>query len=479
MKLNNKICVALAALLLSATAVYPSSPNSSDTGKAYKSSRKADDMRSVLSKKKRLLRAKLASKGYRIADAFTQAPKNLNSETAVEEMYLAFKEAYAKAVTNLILEETQASITSDLKSHRESSQGAKASNAAQCKKEYLAKQAALERAENRYNSSDVGKTLSVVERIANKFAPQDGVTEEEKTKEEGKKALNTLIQCEAKIPHTNIQNTLTKNMSGDVFGVRIMDTVLNLNKGEIGVIIGRSPESSKDAGILKEQNKAAKSLPNAYDEVSNRVMVMIDEYEKENREPPFGIFGVRGFRLSNGEMAYVGFGTAIQNEAMDELDSNANALAADLADTKAMAALVEFSYMTASSQSRSEIKKTIEKTITETLDMSKNGEKTDFHSRLESRMRAVMKQDLSARSQGFLKAPQNIDNSAWNGGDMYPDFYLSAWAWSPSLMTNATRQHQNFENAYEDGKRGSMGVVSGSGSQTQPGIKSFKVKEDW
>jgi hypothetical protein len=46
-------------------------------------------------------------------------------------------------------------------------------------------------------------------------------------------------------------------------------------------------------------------------------------------------------------------------------------------------------------------------------------------------------------------------------------------------MTNATRQHQNFENAYEDGKRESMNIYSKGESKGQSGLKSYKIKEDW
>lgn len=477
LKFSRKTLSVFVAAVFTVTSVYANSSNSVDAGNVYKSSRKTNDLKTIVSQEKARLRRKLSSKGYTVADGFTNAPRDLGSETAVEELYVAFKEAFALAVVNLIMEETKAKLASNLKAGSGSNLGSDPSRAEQCKAEFIRKEKAEEARKKAYEDSALG----ALERISENFTEKD-VIEDQNATTASNEELSKLIACQVRFKAKEIKNTLEKSVSGDIFGVRLMDTRLSVQSGEIGVIVGRSPESAKDAGILAGQKKAAKPNPEAYDETYTKVQEMIANYESENREPPFGIFGVKGFRISGGEMVYVGFGTAIQKQSTDELDSISNSLSAELADTKALAALLEFSYMTASSDFKAEVDHVIEKVINETLDMAKQGEKVDFTSSLERQLRATLTRDVSMQARGFIKAPQSIDNSAWNGGDYYPDFYLSAWAWSPSLMTNAMSKHDAMNAAYEEGKRTGGNSSSSAGSSrgsVAPGVKSFKVQEDW
>lgn len=453
------------------------STNSVDSGKEYKSSRKTNDLNTKLSIKQREYTRMLNSKGYKIASGSTAASGDFNSETAVDDLYMSFKEAYVIAVTNLLLQETQGYIGSTFKSKTGTNAGSKQSNAQKCISEYELEQERLKKEKEEWDKSFLG----TVERIADKFSDQDIAKKEKEISDKENDSLNKMIECSTPFIAKQLEIALNKSVEGGVYGVRIMETLLDIEKKTIGVIVGRSPGSAKDAGILKGQNPVAKPLPTALEEVISKTMEKIDNYEKENREPPFGMFGVQGIKLSNGEMAYISFGTALQKEVISEMDSNSNSLALELADTKSLAALVEFSYMTASSQFQAEMKKVVEEVTTEILDMAKKGKKVNFSTVLNKKLSSTLTRNLQADAEGFLKSPQQIDNSAWSGGDKYPDFYLSVWAWSPSLMTNATRSHESFENAYEEGKT-KNDIIEENVIPTKPvekGIKSYKIEQDW
>jgi hypothetical protein len=276
-----------------------------------------------------------------------------------------------------------------------------------------------------------------------------------------------------------LKNSLSKAISGGVFGIRVMETLVDINNGRIGVIIGRSPDTTRDAGQLRAQNLVAKPLPTAFEEAIELSNAIVSAYEGMMQEPPFGLMGVRGKRLSNGEIVYFGYGTAMQKAAMDEVDDMENSLAIETAQTKALSALNEFSYMSAESRFSYDFEKVVEKVISETLDMAEQGKVVNIEHSLKKELRAMASRQLSAQASGFLKNPQEIETSPWSGGEQYPDFYLSIYAWSPSIMTNASQSHDRIVSGYAEGQRRSDGVPAASSPTPKSGVKAFRLNEDW
>lgn len=438
--------------------------------------RKNDDITTMISKRVNQLRSETGGR-YSIASGDTEVSRDLTSETMVEEYYAAYKEAYALGIAKLIMQETRARISSELKSTTGGNLGSDKSSAQECASNYVREQDRLERERVDYERSFLGTAERILDKI---FTEDDSHQKTTALDNKENDELTNYIVCEAKQNIKNLELTLGKGINGSTAGVRVMDTLVDLNNGRMAVVVGRSAETATDAGRLRAQNKVAKPLETAFSEAIKHTNVIIDSYQSMTNEPPFGILGVRGKRLSNGEMAYFGFGSAIQKEVRDEIDSTENSLAIELSQTKALAALNEFAFISASSDFSYEFDKVIEKVLKETLDMAKHGEKVDVQKLLNKELRATMSRDLSAKAKGFLENPQEMETSAWSGGESYPDFYMSVYAWSPSIMTNAAAQHVDLENAYRDGQRPDPVSSDTSGTLKAPeGVKSFKVKEDW
>jgi len=458
-----------------------------DASAQYKSSRKANDIQTMLSASVRELRRATRKQNYMLASASTEFvdDADMNTEAAVERVNIQQKEAFALAVANLVLQETKIKVSDTFKSKTGSGLGNDPSNADQCAADYLKEQKKAEKKKREFDESFLG----TMERIAGKFSDKEVEQELAKAEEIENEALNKMIVCTAKEKAKELSNTLKTAVKGGTAGVRIMDTLIgkdSTGQNRIGMVVGRSRETVADAGILAGAKKVLKPIPNVIEAAYDYSDALLKDYEEKNQEPPFGVFGVRGKRVTNpndptqSEMVYFGYGTAIQKESQDVFGNIDNSMSIAQADARAQAALQQFAYMSASREFSNEIDRVLEKVIDETLDMAKRGEKVDFQQKINDSFRSVISQDMTLKSEGFLSAPQQIDSAAYGGAGIYPDFYLSVWAWSPSMMTEAMNNHDSFEKAYRDAKAGVPAAGSGGSKLKQSdGVKSYRLNEDW
>lgn len=435
--------------------------------------RKEDNFITVLQKRLSEFKRnpKIRKKRYKLASGSTEAPANVFTDTGIDEFYVAFKEAYALAAVNMIMQDTRVKAAADLKSTTANSKGANPSEKDRCVKEFEQSESEQQRKQEEYDRSLAKGVRDGLFAIAGKEDPTSQPSEDPES-------LNKLITCQAKFAAKELKLTLKKNTSGSIYGLRVMTTMVK--DGRIGVIVGRSRESATSAGQLAAQNAApkGKALADVDLEIEDAVYALVDKYMASNFEPPFGVIGLRGVELSNGEMAYVGFGSGLQTDAVDEMDDIANSMEMEAAGAKAIAAFIEFAYMTASSDFSYEVDKAIERVIDEVIDMAQRGETVDIKDRLQKTLTATMKRNLSTSARGFLSNPTPIFTEAYSGGEDYPDFYLSAVAWSPSLMRYQMDLYGEAQSGYEEGKT-PVNNRKAPQKRGEGDVKEYTLDEDW
>jgi len=395
---------------------------------------------------------------YQIAGGLGTITGDKNSQTYLDDLYLGYRQAIADAYVKLVIKKTGVQLKDKFTSDDKKVKGHRPSNANQCRKKFIyhAEQAEYD------NNSLLGILKN---KLKGENQPDENAAD----------GFDEIIKCDA-IGDTRKTSAMVGQIaSGSLSGIRVFETFIKGNS--IAVIIGNNPDTNQIAGALKQQRQPSKINLNVEQEVDSIVKKWISDFEKAQQGPPFGLIGTRMKKLSNGEWLVVGIGVSQMEGGNDEMSAWSNTMSIEGAQTLALNELNRFAYSSISRKYATQVEKTVNEVITETLNMSKNGEKESISERMESALRNIMTRNIVQESKNFIRSPYDAYGAEYSGGNGAPfDFYLSVYAWSPSLMELQSRRGKANDRAFEGGKRSSNSSRQNSG---QGEMRSYRLDEDW
>ncbi len=396
---------------------------------------------------------------YRVGTATVRLPDDMTSNTAIQEQVVFFREGFFGAIVDLISRETADSLMSEFKASTTNNLGDLPSNVSKCVADFEREMAERKRKDEEFKRSGWG----TVERI---FA-------DKKSEDAEPAPVDMMIQCSTDIPQKQLNDIINRVSGGSAVGVRVIDIIPNPERNEQTILVGRSNESARDAGILRSMRDIQNPIPGMEGLARQAVEEMVKNYQSEHKTSPF-IVGTQGFRIQD-EMVYVGFSVATRNPGNDESTVYQNQQSRDVGGAYARTFLNEFAHVSANQEVSNVFEKAKGESITETLDMAKQGKSVKFEQALMDKIKATGITNLQASAIGKLDSAAQVFQKAYRGSGT-PDFYLTAVAWSPSIQTNAHEGRRAANDAYMDGQR------SGGNNSTSNGSRSSKprtIKQDW
>jgi len=433
-----------------------------DINSPVTSYKKEGSVSTILSEKIRDLRKDISNtlgvNSYQISGGMGTITGDKGSQIYLDDLYLGYRQAMAAAYVKLVMQKAGVQLMDEFKSDEQKIKGHRPSNADQCRKKFIS--------DKEQKKDDDNSFLGI---LKNKLIGKKEQDEKDKEK------FDEIIKCDAIGDSRETGVKVGKIASGSLSGIRVFETFIKGNT--IAVIIGSNSETNQIAGALKQQRTPSKINLNVEQEVDDIVEKWLSEFEKAQQGPPFGMIGTRMKKLSNGEWLVVGIGVAQMEEENDEMSAWSNSMSIEGAQTLALNELNRFAYASISSKYATEIEKTVNNVITDTLNMSKNGEKESISERMENALRKIMTRKINQESKNFIRSPYDAYGAEYLGGNGAPfDFYLSIYAWSPSLMELQSRRGKANDRAFEQGKRSGNLKRHNAG---QGEVRSYRLNEDW
>jgi len=241
----------------------------------------------------------------------------------------------------------------------------------------------------------------------------------------------------AKFAQTESQNqSISKVLSGG----RVWASTISNN--QLAIILMRSNDTAAVASSLKNQVSPSKVNINALEEISLKV----ENDLNRNPKIPQGVVGTRLKKLSNGEWAIYAFGASQTTQSSDDFMAGLGSITdSDQASSNSLSELTRFSELNidfsrfASSVSDVTETKRIEVNLTKDRVNVKTSRDRIVGSIIESSFSTSSELNLVGAEQIYLKK-HNINGMS---------FYLSAYAWSPSIMALNLGIGASHENAAE------------------------------
>jgi len=343
-----------------------------------------------------------------------------------QAMISGYKEIAVKTAENGLNSSTESSI--DIRSSRGNAMDGKYKE--QCREEAKVRYA-LYLKDVKEQEEDAGSIFSL---LANKLKDDETLA---KQKNEAEKPQADFVHtCEyegAKFEQTEEQ---IQSISDILSGGRVWASVIHNN--QLGIILMRSSETAAVASVLKNQVSPASVNANALDELSKQVIKDLNKYP----DFPQSLVGTRMKRLSNGEWAIYGYGATQTTVSSDDFMAGLGAINdADQATANSLAELTRFSELNIDFSRLATSVRDVKQTKVVEVNMSKDTVR--LTTRQDNIVGSIVDTSFNASSQLNLVGAEQIylDKKTVDG----MSFYLSAYAWSPSIMgmNQGIRRSQN------------------------------------
>lgn len=272
---------------------------------------------------------------------------------------------------------------------------------------------------------------------------------------------------------------LQKSTVEDVFtGTRVFQTVIL--DSQIGVVVGYSPDTAEVAAILANQNTAARPLPTAKQEVREWVESQVANQSGSK----LGLFGSRMKRLSNGEWAVIGFAVAPHFQTAESggiLDRQKNKSMRNQSKLSARSELSKFANLSITYSEENKQVDSNTRTLEQVLN-NKGNETKSSKEVLDSVLASQMTALSNSSSSLELRGASSVFSKKIDDEELGVSFYLSAHAWSPSMLANINQFSSAVNASVERGSvtTGSETMAKEEKSQGSNGYRSMPVlTEDW
>jgi hypothetical protein len=274
-----------------------------------------------------------------------------------------------------------------------------------------------------------------------------------------------------------VQSSATTNSISDTLsGGRVWASMLH--EGYIGVVLVKSNDTSEVASVLKNQMEPSAPLEGAFAEVAEKIKGEVANFP----DIPLGLVGTRMMKLSNGEWALYSFGAAQVSSGGAEgfMDRAKKGAASSSATIASFAELSRFSGLMVDQSavenaiSSGQSKLTVEINVTQGTATYK----TDTSSTLGK----ILNDSYSGSSNLKLIGAQQAYFKKFTDGPL--SFYLSAQAWSPSIMAANLAKRKGYDSAAENAVRNGKYQVPSNKSSSEPndtGSESRVIimNQDW
>jgi hypothetical protein len=393
-------------------------------------------------------------KAYRFAYGVSAVSGTPGTSTYVVSLNASFQQALASAYTNLARTLGTDNIISESSASSIDTTGTPEDVMAECERNKAKTGGAAEEK----------SMLSLVKGALTAFIDS----------KEGKDSnkLANVIRCTEITDQRIIEDAIDRGIDDAFSGARVVQTVLHNNY--VGVVIAFSPDTSRVAGIITSQQPVSNPLVTARKEIID----WVNDQMASHTGSSLGLIGSRLFKLSNGEWAIVGFGVSSAADGalsgsvlgQQKLITQRNA-----AQTAAARELARFANSTISSRSKEKITDASTAITTKTEADGVDRIETKIVSSILSRSESIERTSSSLR----LKGAVNVYSKRMTDSSTGTDFYLSAHAWSPSMMSSAINFRASADESFRQGQRAVSGnVKSGGDSQVKPTSVPI-IEQDW
>tara|TARA_R110001592_G_scaffold1874_14_gene11430 strand:- start:15015 stop:16364 length:1350 start_codon:yes stop_codon:yes gene_type:complete len=294
-------------------------------------------------------------------------------------------------------------------------------------------------------------------------------TDQEKAKQS---KLESVINCTSTTDRRLITDVVSRSVNDSFSGARIVQSVIH--QGQLGIIIGLSAETAEVAGILSAQQSSATTNLGAKTEIQKWVRAQLDAQTGS----VLGLVGSRMTKLSNGEWAIVGFGIAPASEPSSSNVMNSSRMQSErkISETNAIRELARFSNMAVAHKvdqstkddTHAYVQKHIEDGNTSVSQLQKNV------------IMSQLTQAYNTQTTLRLKGASKIYAKKYSDDGSGVGFYLTAYAWSPSMLSAAQQFRQESSSAFDKGNSTSGNLSAPSQGKAVGNTQSAPViSEDW
>lgn len=229
-------------------------------------------------------------------------------------------------------------------------------------------------------------------------------------------------------------------------GGRVWATVVH--KDKLGLILVRSSETAEVASVLKNQLEPASINMQAIPELLERINTELAQYEGI----PQGVVGTRMLRLSNREWAIYAYGAAqtIGQSGGGFMDSVMEGEDILNAQQEAVAELSRFSGLSIDfNRTKDELRQVKQRWR---IDCNVTKDRCDRKMDEEQTFGAILNTAFSSSSELKLVGSETIFTKEFTDGQLH--YYLTAQAWSPSIMAKNMNKRRVQDSAAENAARG-------------------------
>ena len=284
--------------------------------------------------------------------------------------------------------------------------------------------------------------------------------------------LDSVIKCTATTDRRLITDLVSRAVNDSFSGARIVQSVIH--EGQIGVIIGLSSDTAEVAGILSSQQSSAKTNLAAKTEIQQWVRTQL----AAQAGSVLGLVGSRMTKLSNGEWAVIGFGIAPASErtASNVMNSSRTQSERKISETNAIRELARFSNMAIAHKLDQSTKDDTKHSVKRLID-----DGNDTVSQLqENVVISQLEQAYKTQTTLRLKGASKIYAKKYSDDGSGVDFYLTAYAWSPSMLSAAQQFRAAGNAAFDKGRSGGANIgASTQGKATGSARSAPVISEDW
>lgn len=259
--------------------------------------------------------------------------------------------------------------------------------------------------------------------LSNKLKDEETLAREKSAREVP--PVDFVHTCEyegQKFQQTETQN---ESISEVLSGGRVWASAIS--NGQLAIILMRSNETAAVASSLKNQVPPSNVNINALDELSLKIQNDL----KLNPEIPQGLVGTRLKKLSNGEWAIYSFGASQTTQSSDDFMSGLGGITdSDQATSNSLSELTRFSELNIDfSKFVSSIRDVKQ---TKLVEVNVTKDRVKMSTRQDQIVGSIIESSFSTSSELNLVGAEQIYLQKHDVNGV--SFYLSAYAWSPSIM---------------------------------------------
>lgn len=416
----------------------------------------------ILDAKTLALNVELADKGYRVVYGVAGINGTDGTSSYVNGINTAYQLALANAYTQMGRELGTERIKAATSARIGSYDGPSESLVEHCEDQLEAEQQAQKAEDESFTA--------LAKNVLKAFAGSDSNESADKRNSE----TESVYKCSAILDKREIEDIVSRSLADVFSGARVIDTVIH--EGRFGLILGVSNDTAEVAGMLAAQSPA--SNPNA--DAFKETQAWISGQLESQTGSVIGLLGTRMKRLSNGEWALVGFGVAPASKVSGSSVFQSNRSATDRSTAEAYAAreLSRFASMSVDFRDEVRTKDIARKTVTKEL---RSDSDKLVHAQDAEIARAV-NTSFDTTTSLDLKGAQRVMTRHYKATETAPAFYLSVYAWSPSLLALSQDFRGGLERSFEAGKSGSTtnkSSPSTEGGSTGSTTSAPAIHEDW